>query len=247
MAGRQGSLVVLDGKTGSIAACHDQTRATMRAARPGSTVKPFTLIALLESGVVSRKTTLRCESPLRVSGRRLDCAHAADGVPLDPAAALAFSCNYYFATLARLLDPSRLLRVFERAGLGAKPGVIRRAAGLDQLQLQALGESSIEVTPMALAQAYRKLSTWIDGIPLVREGLWGATEYGTAQLARRGKAQVAGKTGTATSRGGAWTHGWFAGFAPPKSPEIVVVVFLEKGQGGLDAAPVAGAVFDAYP
>jgi cell division protein FtsI/penicillin-binding protein 2 len=174
---------------------------------------------------------------LRVAGRRLDCTHAADGVPLDPVSALAFSCNYYFATMAALLKPEELAMAFERAELG----VVRRALNSGQLQLQALGESCIEVTPLGLAQAYRKLAGQLDD--MTREGLLGAIAYGTGQLARRGKLEVAGKTGTATSRNGAWTHGWFAGFAPPKDPQFVVVVFLEQGQGGLDAAPIAGTIF----
>ena len=225
-------------------ACHDQRAASMRTARPGSTVKPFTLMALIEGGVVSAKSRVVCESPLRLTGRSLDCAHPPDGGPLDPVTALAFSCNFFFGTLARLLDTSRLLTVFERAGFGNRPGVVRRPDSLEQLQLQAVGESSIEATVMGLAEAYRTLSTLLDTFPMIREGLIGSTEYGTGQLARRGKRQIAGKTGTATSRNGAWTHAWFAGFAPAKSPEIVIAVFLEKGQGGSDAAPIAGTVFE---
>ncbi|MCW5980595.1 MAG: hypothetical protein KIT09_21120 [Bryobacteraceae bacterium] len=246
MAGRQGAVVALDGRSGRTLLCHDERRAATRTARPGSTVKPFTLAALLEANVVTPKTTLVCESPLRVAGRRLPCAHPRDSVPLDPVTALAFSCNFFFATMARLLQPSRLVRAFERAGLGAAPGIVRLAQSGDQLQLQALGESGIETTPLALAAAYRQLSRWSEEAPSIREGLLGAVEYGTGQLARRGKRRIAGKTGTATSRNGAWTHGWFAGFSPPASPEIVVVVFLERGQGGLDAAPIAGAVFEAF-
>jgi cell division protein FtsI/penicillin-binding protein 2 len=51
---------------------------------------------------------------------------------------------------------------------------------------------------------------------------------------------VAGKTGTSAG------HAWFAGFAPAERPEVVVVVFLESGTGGADAAPVAGTVFRAW-
>ena len=58
--------------------------------------------------------------------------------------------------------------------------------------------------------------------------------------------KVAGKTGTAPAEEGAWTHAWFAGYAPAEEPEIVLVVFLEKGHGGSDAAAVARQVFDAF-
>ena len=63
---------------------------------------------------------------------------------------------------------------------------------------------------------------------------------GTGQLAASRRVQVAGKTGTS---GG---HAWFAGFAPAERPEIVVVVFLERGTGGTDAAPIAGRIFDGH-
>jgi penicillin-binding protein A len=63
---------------------------------------------------------------------------------------------------------------------------------------------------------------------------------GTGQAANSKIVQVAGKTGTF---GG---HAWFAGFAPAESPEMVVVVFLERGTGGADAAPIAGRIFDTY-
>ena len=58
--------------------------------------------------------------------------------------------------------------------------------------------------------------------------------------------KVAGKTGTAPAEEGPWTHAWFAGYAPADNPEIVVLVFLEKGHGGSEAAIVAREIFGAY-
>ena len=58
--------------------------------------------------------------------------------------------------------------------------------------------------------------------------------------------KVAGKTGTALADEGPWTHAWFAGYAPAENPEIVLVVFLEKGHGGTDAASVAREIFAAF-
>lgn len=250
MSGRHGAVVVLDARTGRLVACHDRERAALRQARPGSSVKPFTLLALLESGEVTERTRLVCGRNLRLGGRRLDCTHPDDQAPLDAPTALAFSCNWFFIQAVRRLSPDGLLRSFQRAGLSARTGlvepeasgVIRRAGSVEQLQLQAVGESSIEVTPLGLAGAYRWLAGEFGRSTVLREGLTGCVRYGTGQLAERGPLAVAGKTGTATSKSGAFTHGWFAGF----TEEIVVVVFLEHGQGALDAAPIAGAVFEAY-
>ena len=58
--------------------------------------------------------------------------------------------------------------------------------------------------------------------------------------------RFAGKTGTARARSGAWTHGWFVGYAPADNPEIVLVVFLEHGRGGADAAPLARDILAAW-
>jgi len=56
---------------------------------------------------------------------------------------------------------------------------------------------------------------------------------------------VAGKTGTAETPSGS-PHGWFVGFAPAEDPQIAVAVIIENaGQGGVDAAPLGGAVMRA--
>lgn len=253
MAGRLGAVVVLDVSAGRLLFCHDGERAALRQARPGSTIKPFTLLALLASGRIDGQSRLACGRRVRLAGRSLHCTHPDDKDPVDPVAALAFSCNWFFVETARRLTPEELLRTFEQFGLGARTGLrepensglLRRAATLEQLQLQAIGESAIEVTPLGLAWAYRRLARNLDRYPLVRDGLAGCVHYGTGQLARRGSVAIAGKTGTATSRSGAFTHAWFAGFAPAGSPAVVVTVFLEQGQGAADAAPVAGAVLEA--
>jgi penicillin-binding protein 2 len=93
------------------------------------------------------------------------------------------------------------------------------------------------------------------------EGFWRAVndEHGTAFQARLDGVEVAGKTGTAEaaeSKPGVepdiakWfkqDHAWFAGYAPARAPEVVVVVFLEHGtSGGKAAAPVAMRIFKDY-
>ncbi|HEY8806630.1 MAG TPA: penicillin-binding protein 2 [Candidatus Limnocylindria bacterium] len=56
---------------------------------------------------------------------------------------------------------------------------------------------------------------------------------------------VAGKTGTAETPSGS-PHGWFVGFAPAEDPQVAIAVIIENaGQGGVDAAPVGGAVMRA--
>jgi penicillin-binding protein 2 len=254
MAGRQGTAVVLDVASGKLLGAHRLDYAARHAARPGSTIKPFTLLTLLNEGKVTPGTALVCTRGVSIGGRRIDCTHPPTPLPLDATAALAYSCNYFFATLAAGLRDGDLAATYQRAGLAeltglAHPetaGVVRLAFGIEERQLQALGEGSVEVTPLGLAAVYRKLAhrrnlkTAFDaGLETIYEGLTAATSYGTARHAQPRGITVAGKTGTTS------THAWFAGFAPAATPRIAVVVLVESGAGGADAAPVAREIFQA--
>jgi cell division protein FtsI/penicillin-binding protein 2 len=244
MSGRAGTAVALDVDSGRILARYRIDVAARRLARPGSTVKPFTLLALTPR-------TLVCARKLQIGARQMDCTHPATSDPLDAGAALAYSCNYYFASLAAGLRNSDLVEAFSRAGLisqtglqaGEAAGEIIPPATLEQRQLLALGEANIRITPLGLLSAYRKLALQRNRI--ISEGLEAATEYGTARLARPPGVKVGGKTGTASDPGSGQIHAWFAGYAPAESPRIVLVVFLEQGAGGRDAAPIARELFQA--
>ncbi len=83
--------------------------------------------------------------------------------------------------------------------------------------------------------------------PILVKGMRDAVSYGTATKAAVAGHEIMGKTGTGALLGAPWaTHAWFLGFAPAESPEIAVIVFLSRGMGGEDAAPVAREVFRAY-
>jgi membrane peptidoglycan carboxypeptidase len=87
-----------------------------------------------------------------------------------------------------------------------------------------------------------------------------ASEKGTGKRARMGNVAVAGKTGTAQvirmddrdpkadkpprkER----DHAWFACYAPADAPEIVIVVLVEHGgHGGEAAAPIAREILEEY-
>lgn len=126
---------------------------------------------------------------------------------------------------------------------------MRNPESREQLQLLALGEEGIAVTPLALVNAYRGLALRAGGSDaawtVVSEGLIGSTEYGMAHAAQPEGLAVAGKTGTARSATSPLTHGWFAGYAPADHPEIVLVVYLEHARG-MDAAALARRIFTAY-
>lgn len=82
---------------------------------------------------------------------------------------------------------------------------------------------------------------------VLREGMREAVKHGTAEKAAVDGMDILGKTGTGGFLDGSGlTHGWFVGFAPADRPEIGVVVFVYRGLGGDDAAPVAHKIFSAY-
>jgi len=259
MTGRSGTAVVVEVDSGRLLASHRLEVAARTLASPGSTLKPFTLAALLEGGKITLETTLVCSRPLRIAGQSLDCTHVQTVEPVDPVAALAYSCNYFFAQKGRLLDARDLAEALRRAGLaspsgladGEAAGSVRIPANEEEKQLEALGHSGVETTPLALLMAYRQLALQRKqpgqgALAPVFAGLEAATEYGTGQLAQPEGLRVAGKTGTARARNGHWTHAWFVGYAPADQPEVAVVVFLERGRGGSDAAPLAREIFAAW-
>jgi cell division protein FtsI/penicillin-binding protein 2 len=79
-------------------------------------------------------------------------------------------------------------------------------------------------------------------IPMVKPGMRGAVEFGTAHRARD-DGEIAGKTGTCTANS---THlGWFGSFNDVGDRKLVVVVLLTGGRpvSGPLAAGIAGDVY----
>lgn len=67
---------------------------------PGSTVKPFTVAAALESGSISTNMTYECKGSLEVGGHNIHCHNVwGDGV-INLKEALAYSCNVAMMKIA---------------------------------------------------------------------------------------------------------------------------------------------------
>ena len=159
--------------------------------------------------------------------------------------------------------------------LDGKPtaaGALRKPSGARSQALAALGEGDVVSTAAQLLDAYALIANqgteyglWTNpaGRPrpkprrridlknstyaALRSGLVGCVEYGTCQAAAVPGVEVAGKTGTASALDGSGaTQAWFVGFAPAERPEIALVVFLERGTGSHDAAPLAGKLLRYY-
>ena len=259
MNGKRGAAVVIDVATGRVLAAYHLEVAARRVALPGSSIKTFTLLALLEAGKVNEQTKLMCKRPLTVGGHRLDCTHPDMKQPFDPTTALAYSCNSYFTTVATRLTPAELRNGFLKYGFGSASGLapdeasgsVELAGTQAELQLEAIGEGGMRVTPLQLLRGYQNLARLAPKHEMklapIFAGLEGSVSYGMGHLAQPDAAmKVAGKTGTSLVDEGTWRHGWFAGYAPAANPEMALVVFLEKGNGPTDAAGVAREIFGAY-
>ncbi len=258
MAKLPGAFVIVDIATRAVLAAHEMDLASNRLEAPGSTLKPFLLMALLETGKLDPKQQFICRRPLKIGSAQMDCTHPAEVRQLDAAEAIAYSCNSYVAQVAPRLNGVELLELLRRAGFDTASGLVAQEAhgrialpaNLEELQLEALGYRGIEVTPLELLEAYRKLALRKRKEDLgvdapIFSGLEGAVTFGMAHAASVDGMKIAGKTGTSVARNTQQTHGFFVGYAPAEKPEIAVVVFLAQGRG-LDAAAIAQPVFSAF-
>ncbi|MGA2855714.1 MAG: penicillin-binding transpeptidase domain-containing protein [Candidatus Sulfotelmatobacter sp.] len=259
LAGQPAAAVVVRVRDRCILAAYNLPVLRQRIASPGSAIKPFVLALMLETGSVRPQDVIACRRNLVIAGRKLNCSHPPEFTTFNAEEALALSCNSYFVTAAERLQPGELERRFSELGFtqpsgllpGEGQGRIVPARSLAARQLLAIGVAGIEITPLELASAYLQLARLNPAAAssaeqVVLAGLRAATDYGLAQNARTDQLSVAGKTGTASDPSDAHTHAWFAGFAPAEKPEIVVVVFVERGHGSVEAANLARRIFQAY-
>jgi penicillin-binding protein 2 len=102
----------------------------------------------------------------------------------------------------------------------------------------------------------RTIPTQFDEVPVsdenlahVRRGMHESVTYGAGELAAVAGLDIAGKTGTSEfvrPDGTVDEHAWFTGFYPFSQPEIAVTVYFDLGIGGVQAAPIAGRIFQYY-
>jgi len=294
---RSGSVVTLDVTTGDVLALVNQpsynpnrvgardfdgmrNRAITDLYEPGSTAKPFAILAALETGRYWPDTVIDTSPGYLMVGRKL-IEDPLNRGQLTLAEVLARSSQVGVAKIALGLEGSHLYDVFHRSGLGSIPatGLPGEVSGLltdrdiDNPIVRASLAYGYGVTAsaMQLAQSYltiasggvRRQVNLIRGLPraseervfeesdvvsLLRmmEGV--ASSKGTAPKAQVPGFAVAGKTGTSRKvTSGTYDDtrhvALFAGIAPSRDPQVVVVVIIneplgEHVGGGEVAAPV---------
>lgn len=181
---KSGSIVILDVDTGEILALVNQpsynpnalaehlsgmrNRAVTDSYEPGSTIKPFTSLAALESGRYDRNTPIETSPGYFHIGAKMVQDPVNRGT-ITLTQAVQKSSQVGFAKIALDLEERAVFDVLTRAGIGQYPGtgLPGEVAGyLDSGQLRypivratlAYGYG-LSVTPLQLAQAYLSLAS----------------------------------------------------------------------------------------
>ncbi len=143
-------------------------------------------------------------------------------------------------------SPMQLLSMVSAIANGGtiyRPWVVKKIAALS-------GEVLDEYEP----EPIRRIAIKPETLAFIRQAMLGVVSEGTGARSKVPGIPIGGKTGTAQvvrkgeGKGNAELkdHGWFVSFAPVDNPQIAVVVLVENGGfGGLVAAPVAKAVYEA--
>ena len=276
MPGKAGAVIVSDPRTGGILALWNPQTAFKEAYTPGSTAKLVVSAAALEEGIISPSERIMCRRVPRLLGESFHCSHPPVDHPFDLAEALANSCNYFFSELSMRLSSSVLAHWYGVFGFGvagedSAPGEVLIPDKPRGKALAALGEQGVTATPAQVLLAYsaiaadgqvfslimpgqRKAPSLDRVVPLqgntfavLEEGLTGCVGEGSCHAATVPGVNVAGKTGTSPAPDGSHvTHAWFVGYAPVEAPEVALVIFLKRGTGVANAAPLAGQILRQY-
>ncbi len=260
LAGARGAVVAMDPWSGRVIAVVNPSEALFRAYQPCSVFKIVVGIAGLSEGVITPETTYTCEK-----GCWMWPGHG----PINLRRALAVSCNPYFQWVGERLGYDKVQHYAHLLGLGERSGInlAGETAGVVPARVRpeavALLSSHAEGIATSAVQLGVLISSVVNGgivfqpqvgaadgfapkerwrLPEstrllgLQEGFLGAVNEGSAMPAFDPDVVVAGKTGSCAQLG------WFASYAPADKPEVVIIVFLRRGNGH-GASAVAGRIY----
>ena len=132
---KAGSLVILDAKTGEVLALVNQpdynpnnraavtgrqtrNRSVTDLFEPGSTLKPFTVAAALDAGIV-KPTTMIDTSPLKIGGWTINDSHPMG--MLSVAQVISRSSNIGTARIQMQMSAERMGTLYRELGFGSQP------------------------------------------------------------------------------------------------------------------------------
>ena len=123
LGSREGTVIVMDAQTGRVRAIVNRETAYRQALMPGSAIKPFTALAALRAGLIDENSRTVCPGRFTGLSFSLACVHADHLPPFSPAQAIAYSCNYYFATMGQRLGRERLIETERQFGFARATGI----------------------------------------------------------------------------------------------------------------------------
>jgi SpoIID/LytB domain protein len=160
---REGSVLVMDPHTGRLRAVVNPRLAFEQSFPPGSTIKSFTALAAMNSGLIDAESRTLCRGRFSSDSIDVVCSHPKSKTPFSLAQALAYSCNYFFATMSGRLSFDAFKSTLASAGFGARTGVNATESGGtlrdgEWRVRDLLGEGDdLLVTPIQLLTAYSAL------------------------------------------------------------------------------------------
>jgi stage II sporulation protein D len=178
---RRGAIIVMDPQTGRVRAVVNPELAFEETLPAGSTIKPFTALAALRSGVINEDSRTLCREKYSHEEFHTTCSHPRDLPPLDPTEAIAYSCNYYFGKVGESLAEADFDSTLDEFGFGKASGInaARESQGVlhrtEWRTQNAIGEGDyLRVTPIQLINAY---STLVNGGRLFQPRLAAAAGF----------------------------------------------------------------------
>lgn len=267
LGNRKGSIGIIDLKEEKIITIVNPGLFKTKAVKPGSLIKILVAISALNNGTVNPSAIYYCNGEALFHNSKFACWTKDGHQKVDMVKAIAQSCNIYFYHVASKLLLSDIYRTYrffqfnERSPFnlsGESPGLLKEVNSEIEKYYLATGRSeNLLVTPaqmLYLISAIAKRDVLFNSnIDLksktyepIYDGLRNSVLNGTSQEANYIPFLPAGKTGTFAEQYTAQTSAWFIGYAPFNNPEIAIVVYLEKGRGSSDAAPIAKKVFKCY-
>lgn len=160
---REGAVLVMDPQTGRLRAVVNPRLAFEQAFPPGSTIKSFTALTAMRGGLIDNESHTQCRGRFTSESIDVVCSHPKSKTPFTFPQALAYSCNYFFATMSGRLSFDAFKSTLASAGFGAKTGVnATESTGTlrdtDWRVRDLLGEGdNLLVTPIQLLTAYSAL------------------------------------------------------------------------------------------
>ncbi|HKO98162.1 MAG TPA: SpoIID/LytB domain-containing protein [Pyrinomonadaceae bacterium] len=162
---KRGTIIVMDPQTGRVRAVVNPKMAFEENLPPGSTIKPFTILAALRSGVVDEDSRTGCREDYALDDFHTVCSHPRGLAPLNPTDAIAYSCNYYFGRLGERLNETSFVSTLNEFGFGKKTGINAENESAGKLlrngwrSRDAIGEGdNVLATPIQMINAYAALA-----------------------------------------------------------------------------------------